>query len=863
MELLERDRYLEGLEKTFSRLTSDGGCVVLISGEAGIGKTSLVERFAKMVGNRARILWGNCDALFTPRPLGPLYDIAGQLKNGLLTLLNDQVPRATIFSTFFNDLQETKLPNVVIIEDAHWADESTLDLIKLLARRVDRLNSIFIVTYRDDEISSSHPMRLVLGDIPPQKLIKYRLQPLTEKTVNSLADSIGIENLFQVTGGNPFFITELLSNKDEGIPSNIKNSVLSRISRLTREALNLVELVSIIPARAEKWLIEGVLPVPPELLEECVDSGILRFEDGAISFRHELSRMAVEEALSASKRQLFNKKILQILLKQKKIDNYLARIIHHALRVPDKKILIQYSPLAAKQASVLSAHSLAAYHYQNALQFVGDIPLDKRLDLYEGRSYECYLTGQIAESIKACEAIIEILKKCPDPQREGENYRRMSRSLWYAGQDNEAKKCLDKAVEILEKLPPCGPLAMTYSNLSQFYMCRGDLEKTIKWGDKASEMAKELNNREIEAHSLNNVGTTIMFAGDDTGEYSLKKSLEISLGNDFHEHAARAYDNLGCVYQWRRNLREADRYFSIGIDYSNEKDIDTLGLCMEGCNTKTKLYRGDWDDALETALSVLKRENVPLINKIAPLYVVGVIKARRNDPGALSVLNELKSIGLNIGEIVEMIVPIKAARAEAFWLWNRLDDVIDEVASVYNTIKDRANPWAIGELAFWLWKGNRLTEIPEKIAEPFLIQIKGDWKSAAKIWEELQCPYEQAIALTDGNEDAMKKALDIFDHLGATATLEHTKQKMREIGIKRIPKGPRKATRKNPAGLTARQLEILNLLGKGLSNIEIGNRLYISPKTVDHHISAIFSKLDVHSRFEAAAFVHSYAMTEK
>ena len=186
MELLERDRYLEGLEKTFSRLTSDGGCVVLISGEAGIGKTSLVESFAKMVGNRARILWGNCDALFTPRPLGPLYDIAGQLKNGLLTLLNDQVPRATIFSTFFNDLQETKLPNVVIIEDAHWADESTLDLIKLLARRVDRLNSIFIVTYRDDEISSSHPMRLVLGDIPPQKLIKYRLQPLTEKTVNTL-----------------------------------------------------------------------------------------------------------------------------------------------------------------------------------------------------------------------------------------------------------------------------------------------------------------------------------------------------------------------------------------------------------------------------------------------------------------------------------------------------------------------------------------------------------------------------------------------------------------------------------------------------------------------------------------------------
>ncbi len=856
MELLEREKYLEELERTFNLLSEGRGFVVLISGEAGIGKTSLVETFLNKIEGKANILWGACDALFTPRPLGPLYDIAVQLKNGLLNLLKNQSSRTEIFQKLLEDIQNTKQPNCLIMEDIHWADESTLDLIKFLGRRTNQLNSIFIITYRDDELGPEHPLRLVLGDILSKNLIRLKLPPLTEKTVNDLADTYEVKNLFEITGGNPFLINELLSNKDEGVPATIKDSILTRISRLSVEAKNLIELISVIPTRVEKWLVDEVISPNLKLLDECFNSGILRLEDEAISFKHELSRMAVEESLSESKRQLLNEKVLQILLKQERIEDYLARIIHHAVRGHDKGTIIKYAADAARQASKLGAHRLAANHYQNALRFVDNLPIEKQLELYEGRSYECYLTSQVEEAIKAGEIILEILKKHPDPEREGENYRKMSRMFWYNCQDIKGEEYLDKAIQIFEALPPEKKLAMAYSNKSGIYMIRGNKDLAVKWGEKAINLARSLNDLDTEVHALNNIGCAKMAADDKTGEDYLIRSLQLSLQNVFFEHAARAYTNLGSCYLGQRNLSEADKYFATGLEYCNGQDLFTYGLCLVGHYAYAKLCLGKWEEAIELSNVILKRDDLASANSVIPLCVLGLIRARRNDPGFIELLDKSYSLAFEIGEM-EKIVIVTAAKAEIFWLQNKLNDIIGEIESAFLKQKESNNIWNIGVFAYWLWKGNRLSEIPQNIAEPYLLQIKGEWKSAAKLWEKLNCPYEQAMALSEGDEAAMKHAIEIFESFGASAASQLIKQKMRKQGVKSIPKGPIKATRKNLAGLTTRQVEVLKLLGKGLSNNEIGNKLFISPKTVDHHISAILSKLNIHSRFEAAAFVNS------
>jgi len=862
MELLERGDFLSKLGNTFNNLSGGNGAVVMVSGEAGIGKTSLVENFTKKVQDKTKVLWGACDALFAPRPLGPLYDMASQLNNGVLNFLNDQTARPEIFPGLLKHLQACPTPNVLVVEDVHWADESTLDLIKFLGRRANRLNSLMIITYRDDEITATHPLRLVLGDIPSKDLIRFKLPPLTKQTVESLADSSGIKNLFELTLGNPFLINEIISSKEEGIPSTIKDSIVTRISRLSPDARELVELVSIIPTRTERWLIDSLLPDNQKILDECFNSGVLLPEGAAVSFKHELSRMAAEASLSESKRLQLNKKVLSTLLEQEKTDDYLARIIHHAAASHNEEMIIKYAPDAARQASKLGAHLLAANHYKNALKFADNLPPEKQLEFYEGRSYECYLTGEVEEGINAGEKVIELLEKFPDPEREGENYRRMSRILWYDCKDRKAEEYLDKAIDIFEKLKPGRKLAMAYSNKSQTYMIREDNETAIRWGEKALELARRLNEPEIEAHALNNVGTSKLILGDDTGREDLKRSLEISLRNDFYEHATRAYINLGSIEMLRRNLAEADRYFTAGSEYSNEKDLYIFSLCLAGHHSKVKLHLGKWDEAVDMTSDIFKKEIVPPGNKVMPIAVTGLIRARRNDPRSMPLIEESLKLALRMGEN-EKITTAVAAKAEAYWLQNKLPDIFDELESIYNMVKKTNNVWAIGEIAFWLWKAGGLSEIPQGIAEPFLLQIKGDWKSAAEKWETKQCPYEEALALSDGDNDAKIKAIEIFNSLGATAAVQLIKQKMRESGIRGIPKGPRKTTRENLAGLTNRQIEVLHLVSKGLSNNEIGNRLYISAKTVDHHISTILSKLNIHSRYEAAAYLQSNSMLEK
>ncbi|HEY6625741.1 MAG TPA: response regulator transcription factor, partial [Ignavibacteriaceae bacterium] len=521
-----------------------------------------------------------------------------------------------------------------------------------------------------------------------------------------------------------------------------------------------------------------------------------------------------------------------------------------------KEVIFKYAPLAAKQAARLGAHEQALKHYMTAIQFSEHLSADEQLDILEGYAHECYLTARIEEGIQSCKSAIEILKDHHDPLREGENYRRLSRLLWYYGKDKIGEEYILKAIETLEKFPPGKQLAMSYSNYSQIYMLREKTDMAVMWGEKGVTLARALNNIEIEAHALNNIGAAKMFASDDSGEKYLKKSLELSLQNDLHEHVCRANVNLGTASMYRRNLTEADTFFSAAVDYANEKDIKLASLCVAGEAAQIKLHMGNWDEAFEISYEVYADTNAPVMDKLMPITIIGLIRARRNDPGAFQLLDEANEMVYDTGELMKL-VKLKAARAEAFWLKNELQNNIEELNTAYNLVKYSNNPWAIGEIAFWLWKGGMLSEIPECITEPFLLQINGNWSAAAEIWEKLKCPYEQALALSDGNEQAMKKAVEIFEKLGASAASQLIKQKMRKSGIKNIPKGPRQSTKENPSGLTGRQMEILDLVASGLSNSEIGNKLYISNRTVENHISTIFSKLNIHTRTEAAALVHS------
>jgi DNA-binding CsgD family transcriptional regulator/KaiC/GvpD/RAD55 family RecA-like ATPase len=862
MELLERKDSLDTLSKLINDVSSGEGKTVLLSGEAGIGKTSLIKHFTDNLNSETEILWGTCDALFTPRPLGPLYDIAYQINSNLINMLENEEKRVSIFSAFLNYLESTSNLKIIVIEDIHWADESTFDLIKFFARRINRTHSILILSYRDEGIDKSHPLRSILGSLPHSETTRIRLYPLSESAVDTLMKNAGIKNeeLYERTGGNPFYVTEVLANKNEELPSSIKEAVIAHTSLLSVDTKELLDIISVIPTKVEINLVRKLVNNVDEHIDACINKAILITDKNLISFRHELARLAILDSIPEMKRRQLHQKVLNTLLDDSNQQTKFAQIVHQANQARDKDAIMKYAPLAAKQASMLDSHREAATHYKTAIEYSQDLPIEEKLKLYEGRYNECYLTAQFKEAILACVAIEEILQELNEPLQMGENYRRLSDLFESLANPLKTEECIERAIEILESLLPSPQLAMAYSTRSGIYGGNEKPHLAIEWGEKALKLARKLNEPQIEIHALANIGKAKMYINNETGERDLKKSLALAKQKGFDGGVLRAFVNLGLSNLARKNFEKAQRYFTEGIAYCQEKDLDINRLNMIGGMSKINLDRGNWDEASDKAQYVLGQEMVDPLDKRIAFAVIGIIRARRNDPEALINFDRAIPTPDKLGECAFIA---KMAKAEAYWLSNKLDQVIEEIESNNLHIMESNNPWKMGELAFWLWKAGRLPKIPNNIAKPYLLQIEGDWRAAANEWNKLGCPYQEALALADGDEECKRKALTILESLAASATIKLLKQQMRESGIKKIPKGPRQSTKQNPAGLTGRQIDVLKLLTKGLPNSEIAKKLFISTKTVDHHISAILSKLNLHSRTEAAAFARSCGMVEK
>jgi ATP/maltotriose-dependent transcriptional regulator MalT len=862
MDLLERAEFFEQLQDSLSQVSGGQGRLVLVSGEAGIGKTSLVERFVERQKKECRVLWGGCDALFTPRPLGPIYDIARQIRGDLLTLLEEEASRAAIFSAVFDELQNDA-STLLIIEDAHWADEATLDLLKFIGRRINKLNSLLVVTYRDDEVRADHPLRLVLGDLPRQSVTRLRLPPLSEVAVEQLAERAGkrIEDLHAVTGGNPFFITEALASNDPGVPINVSDAVLSRVGRLSAEARAVVELVSVVPARAELWLLEDTIKPATTVLEECLNAGMLLLENELIAFRHELARRAVEDSLPAPRAQRLHALVLNSLLNHGP-EKELPRIVHHAAKSGDAATVLKYAPVAARQAAALNAHRESASHYKTVLKYAGALSPAERAELLQQYSYECFLDGQINEASEVRREVIEIWKQLGNKLRQGENLRWMSRLSWFLGRKEEAEAFSREAIAVLETQPESAELAMAYSNRSQLHMLADESSEAVFWGSRAIELAQKFGATETLIHALTNVGTAELLVRNENGRTKLEESLRLALANNFAEHATRAFTNLSTVAARDRDYPLARRYLDEGIAFTSERDLDALKLYMVAWRARIHFDQGRWTNATEDAAWVLENSRLSPVARLPALVVLGHVRLRRGDPDASKALTDAYELAMQTKEI-QRVAPVTSARAEKAWLAGDLTQVITEARSVLELAKSDDDPWIHGEFSFWLWRAGAPEQSEHQIAEPYALQMSGNWHAAAKMWRELGCPYEEANALMDGDEAAQLEALSILETLGAGPAAEKLRRNLRATGVRGLSRGPRPSTKENSAGLTARQMDVLALMSEGCTNAEIADRLFISYKTVDHHVSAILAKLEAHTRAEAVSIAYQSHLIKK
>ncbi len=816
------------------------GRLVLVAGEAGVGKTALLRSFCGE--NGASVRWGACDPMFAPRPLGPFLDVGGELASlsGPHEIV-DALVRA---------------PGVLVLEDLHWADEATLDTLRLLARKVAGAPLLVVASYRDDELDRAHPLRIVVGEVAPSSsVVRLDVPRLSREAVGALAvaSSLDADELYRLTSGNPFYVTEAIAAGGGVVPASVRDAVLARAARLSPGARSVLDVVAIAPPRVELWLLEELAGERIDAVSECVDAAVLTASDTGVEFRHELARLAIEETIEPLERRRLHRATLAALASPPFGEPDVVRLSHHADSAEDADAVLVYAPEAAERATAVGAHREAAAHLARALRYEQLLHVEERADLLKRYADASYLTDRCYDAIDAAERMLACYRSIGDSRSEGRTLTMLSALQMCPMSVVDAEPAGVAAVELLETLPAGPELAEAYANLAAIAMNREDLETTRLWGRRAIELSERFGDRATLAHALNSLGMAEFLRFGPEHRRDVELSLTISLDARLEIHVLRAYSNMAWAAWRHRDYTLAERYLVAGLARCSAPDFDLWRLQHCAQLACVRLEQDRWDEAVESArLAIADPRSSPL-PRILGQVVIGLVRARRGDPHARPLLDDAAALAKGSGEL-QRIGPAAAARAEAAWLARDPDGVDDATSQALALARERGASWFVGHLLLWRHRAGLDESLDDVVPAPYANELAGRHQEAAQAWDELGCGYEAALALAFADGEAeLRNAHERLVALGARPASDFVARRLRERGVRGVPRGPRPRTRRNPAELTDRELDVLRLLGDGLRNSEIASRLVLSTRTVDHHVSAVLRKLSAEHRGEAVA----------
>jgi DNA-binding CsgD family transcriptional regulator/tetratricopeptide (TPR) repeat protein len=853
MELLERGGQLAALECWLKETREGAGRLGLIAGDAGAGKSALVRRFGDLVVGDARVLVGRCDPLTTPRPLGPLADVAPRLGDGVVRILVSGA-RAGLFEQVLIALADGGRPTVFVVEDAQWADEGTIDLLRFLGRHIERTPVLILVTYRDEELSATHPLRVALGDMASSPAVRrIGVPPLTEAAIAALCEhsSMDAASLQAATGGNAFFVTEVLAAGTMGVPRSVSDAVLARAARLTDHGRHALQVAAVIGARIGPTLLLSMPGVDAIAVDEVVSAGMLRFEPPAFTFRHELARQAVLEAMPTHRRRALHVDILERLRTGDPGPDLLARLAEHAEAAGDAEAVLRFAPAAAEHARGLKSHREAEAQLRRALRFANAADVRQRAELHDLHSNEAYLIDRVKDAIASCETAVALWRDLSEPLREGDALRRLSRYHWMCSNNDGAERAARESLDVLQNLPAGPELAMAYAAQAQLGMLLDEAERTMLWGERAIALAREIGCNAALVNALNSVGTHKLGRGDLTGEQLLLEGLQLARDANLEDEVARALNNLSSSWSCRHDYERGRRYIEDCITYCDEHDLYSSSLCARNTRAEFTFIEGKWEDSDATASAVLRLTHTSELNRFAPLVLRARIATRRGDfESVWEALDEAQILAEGSRQLA-YLAPVAAARAEALWLSGRCGEITGYVRPVLDQATALGHASSISELGFWLWRGGALEVAPTGATGPYATQMEGDWRGAAEQWRSMNMPYETAFAFIDGDEPALREALAVFERLGAKPAAAEATRRLRAMGARQVPRGPRRTTSQDAHGLTSRERQVLEFIEQDMSNVEIAKRLFLSERTVEHHVSTILAKLGVRTRAQA------------
>ncbi len=839
--LLEREHHLTMLGDCFDRAARGTGSLVLLRGDAGNGKTSLAEEF----GRDKAMLRGWCEPLVSARPLGPLLDLARQAGDPLRQQVTEAGDPYDAFAALVDHLAGPDGPVLVLIEDVHWADDPTVAMLQYVGRRIQGLSAVVVATYRPSDVADDHPLARGLADLARHPWVtQIDVPPLTAAAVALLTAPTGLDapEVHAVTGGNAFFVQEVVA-AGGGVPSSVQSVVLGRLATLTGPQRTLVEAISIEPRGVDLDLLRPWVGLDPML----VAAHELRFfastEGLAVRMRHELVRLAVYDALPGPRRVLLHRSLLELL---ESAGSDPARLAHHALAAGATDRVATHAAAAAEDALRRGASTEAVTLLRAALEHHHDLSPQEvgrlRLLLVEAASR----SGDLHTGLAAVRETAALAEVAHDDLLRGSALAIWARVEWRSGDVDAAKRRIRDAIDLLRPLGPSRQLANALATGSEQQMLARHHAPALRLAQEAVSAATDAGGGFETARAVLAEGTTELVTGDpDRGIDLLQQA--IALGEEVGDRriVADCLLMLGSGAGEVRRYREAQGWLAELAELAGRRDEDYALAYARSWQARVHLETGHWEEALELATDVLAREASP-ISRLTALGVVGRLRVRRGDPRPEEPLEQ----ALDMGNLeLQHRWPALCGIAEMHWLAGRHAEGITVVGAAYEQSLTTDSAWAQGELGFWMWRLGAIGAPPPLAAPPFRAQMAGDWTVAADLWRTLGCPYEEASALLDGDPAAVTAGLALLDRLGARPLAGLVRRRLRDEG-RPVPRGPSAATRSHPAGLTPREAEIHALVREGLSNVEIAARLFLSRRTVEHHVSSVLAKCGAASREE-------------
>ena len=849
--LLERAAELQALEQTLDEAIEGRSSVVLVHGETGTGKSSLVAAFRRRAARRARVLSGACDDLLTPRTFGPFRDAVEDHPGPLATALHSNPDRESVYQALRAELRGSQ-PCVLVIEDLHWADDATIDALRYLTRRVETVNAVVVLTCRDDDVDDAPGLPRLMGTLAAVPVLRLRVGPLSRQAIIELAEhaDVDVDQLLEVTGGNPFFVSEVLACGGSSVPTTVVDAVMARVGNLSPGTRAAVEQLAVVPARVDLELMNALVP-SVEILAEAERRRLIEVRVDGVAFRHELARRAIVRSVPSTRRAILHRPVLRHLLAGTRPD--LSRVMHHAVSAGAISVILSHGPEAARQASHAGSHRQALAHYEQVAPHLQQLNPRDRARLLVDYAWELYAAQRWLDAVARARQGLDLWASIGDQVAIGSARVVISRASFMAGQPAEAIGQAEQAVADLEPTGDIEALAHAETYLGAVQALTDRQEEALPRLLSAQALAQRAGRLDLVALCNNYIGCARVDLGDvSTGLGDLRRSLHQALSLPHHEYAARAYTNLAeTTYQLRR-FDELRLWIDAGARFATDHDLPGHLRNLEAHRALMLIGNGAWDDAQSRLQCLVDEVDEPDQLTRLTLPPLGRLLARRGEGRANAILKQAwqQAVG---NDSLSALAPAGLAVIEAAWLAGDVSSASAQIAVLMRRTEGRAGARVRGELLAYLARAGWQVEPFEGCPDEWALGVAGAHGEAAERWRQIGDPYEQALELAATRSVPMcLEALGLLDELGAAAAVRQTQALLRQIGAPNIPRGRRPATRVNPAGLTSRQVDVLKLVATGLTNAQIADRLVVSTRTVDHHVSAILTRLHVNSRREAA-----------